>query len=99
VRAGGGIPKQVAQIERVETGATTAPERLAYLHGDHLGSRQLITKGTGGVSSGIVLHEEHFDPWGNPEGPAAWRKTAPSTSAGFSGHEHDPEHGLVNMKG
>jgi RHS repeat-associated protein len=93
------IGKQVAQLERKESGAAS-PDAVRYLHGDHLGSTQLVTDGAGGVSSNLVLSEQDFDPWGKPEGTAAWQINATkNVHIGFTGHEHDPEHGLINMKG
>ena len=91
--------KQIAQLERTQ-GAT---DNLVYLHGDHLGSTQLITKGTPDQSSNLRLFEQTFDPWGQPEGTAAWDDAAHpnvcNVRTGFTGHEHDAEHRLINMRG
>jgi RHS repeat-associated protein len=91
--------KQIAQLERTQ-GAT---DNLVYLHGDHLGSTQLITKGTPDQSSNLRLFEQTFDPWGQPEGTAAWDDAAHpnvrNVRTGFTGHEHDPVHRLINMRG
>jgi RHS repeat-associated protein len=66
VFAGG---RQVAQVERTQG---VPGENVMYLHGDHLGSTQLITRGTPEPSSQFVLHEQRFDSWGKPEGVPAW---------------------------
>jgi RHS repeat-associated protein len=91
--------KQVAQLERTQG---ELPNTV-YLHGDHLGSVQLITKGEPDSSSNLVVHEQIFDPWGKPEGTAAWDGAADprahNVRTGFTGHEHDPGHSLINMRG
>jgi RHS repeat-associated protein len=91
--------KQVAQVERTPG---VPGDNIMYLHGDHLGSTQLITRGTPEPSSEFILHQQSFDPWGKPEGTAAWNSTNASVRnvrAGFTGHEHDPQHSLINMRG
>jgi RHS repeat-associated protein len=44
-----------------------------------------------------------FDAWGKPESTPAWDDAAHPrvrhVRTGFTGHEHDPEHGLINMRG
>jgi len=91
--------KQVAQVERTEG---TPVDKTIYLHADHLGSTQVISRSTPPVQSSDV-YTQLFDPWGKPEVEAAWDPTAPddirNVHAGFTGHEHDPEHRLINMRG
>ena len=90
--------RQIAQLER-----TQGVPRTVYLHADHLGSTELITPETPIVTSDPRVHPQLFDPWGKPEGAAAWDDAAPggvrNVHTGFTGHEHDPEHGLINMGG
>ncbi len=63
---------------------------LQYLHGDHLGSPRVITNSTGGV-----VEERDFTAFGGP----LFDFSATTVSSGFTGHRHDAELGLVNMRG
>jgi RHS repeat-associated protein len=90
--------KQIAQHERRPGFAPMT----VYMHSDHLGSTQTITKGTPDATLGLIVHEQTFDPWGKPEGTPAWNapnESASNVTHGFTGHEHDYAHNLVNMKG
>lgn len=87
--------RQVAQIEREQRSGATVETRR-YLHDDHLGSSQLITNETGELTQ-----VQRVDPFG---APADTPGSAPDASSarirtGFTGHETDPETGLVNMRG
>ena len=74
-----------------------------YLHGDALGSVDLITNGTG-----QVVNRMSFDPFGKRR-PADWRTAmeensettlAPLfTNRGFSSHEHVAAIGIIHMNG
>jgi RHS repeat-associated protein len=74
-------------------------DSMYYIHTDHLGSLNVITK-----QSGAIVSEMSFDAWGNRRDPATWQnlKKAPAgllTSRGFTGHEHIDLFGLINMNG
>jgi RHS repeat-associated protein len=73
-----------AAHERRSDGA----EALYYLHADHLGSLVLATD-----AQGKPTERRRYDAWGQPDG-GAWR-----FSRGYTGHEHLPEFGLINMNG
>jgi RHS repeat-associated protein len=76
--------REIAQIAR-ENGVDTT----LYFHADHLGTPETITTGDGGVS-----HVE-LDPWGAPTAST----TTEVARVGFTGHEHDRDLGLIDMKG
>jgi RHS repeat-associated protein len=78
--------RMVAQISG-ELGET--PE-VNYIHTDILGSTTLVTDG-----AESVLDLRQFDPYGLPTAPFAEN----SPVQGFTGHEHDLDLGLINMKG
>jgi RHS repeat-associated protein len=59
-----------------------------YLYVDHLGSLALATN-----AQGQPCERRSYDAWGQPES-AAWH-----FSRGYTGHEHLPEFGLINMNG
>jgi RHS repeat-associated protein len=83
----------VAQV--TVTGSST---RIAYLHSDYLGSPTLITDEAGNVAERYA-----YRPYGGRRRVSS--TGAPITTApplgrdGFTGHEHDDELGLVNMRG
>jgi RHS repeat-associated protein len=66
----------------------------AYLHPDRMGSPQVLTN-----SNGQVLHRQKFGPFGAVTNPS-WLSSNPAARrvlTGYTGHQHDPETGLVNM--
>ena len=73
-----------AAYERRSNGASA----WHYLHPDHLGSLALATNAQGQPSE-----RRSYDAWGQP-GSGAWH-----FSRGYTGHEHLPEFGLINMNG
>ena len=85
VHAGG---RPIAQVSR--TGTT---DTKRFLHDDRLGSVEMVTSGTG-----TVEHSQQFGVFGTvasgaqPGGPTGVRR-------GFTGHEHDADLGLINMRG
>jgi RHS repeat-associated protein len=92
--------RQVAQVERLERTGVLLDDERRYIHGDHLGSSQVITD-----EDGELVHVQRFDPFGAPIDPEV-DPTAKSGDAatknirrGFTGHETDVETGLVNMGG
>jgi len=56
---------------------------------DHLGSPETISD-----DQGAAFHQ-HFDPFGKPIAPAS----PELTRVGFTGHDHDNDLGLIDMKG
>jgi len=68
-----------------------------YLHVDHLGSVDVITRDDGSIDerrSYDAFGARRNPEWGGPSGSFTSR-----TTRGFTGHEEDDEFGLVNMKG
>lgn len=69
-----------------------------YLHVDHIGSVNAVTKENGTVDewrSYDAYGQRRNPEWGQPP-PPSWNT---KTTKGFTGHESDEELGLVNMKG
>jgi RHS repeat-associated protein len=85
----GGV--QIAQVTQIQTGDDISDTWVQYLHQDVLGSTAVITD-----AAGAVEHDQAFDPFGRTDNPG-WTETGVLT--GFTGHEHDPEMGLINMRG
>lgn len=86
----------IAQICRTINGGSVASETLFFTN-DHLGSPRAMTNAAGALV-GTVVHE----PFGRRIEPGNPRSTAPpvaSLNRGFTGHEHDDEHALINMRG
>jgi len=71
---------------------------MYYLHKDHLGSIICITNTSGGI-----VEEMSFDPWGRRRNPSDWSFTSVQTptllTRGFTGHEHLNEFAMINMNG
>ena len=71
---------------------------IYYLHDDLLGSTHTIAS-----QDGEILQTNRYDPFGTRVNPLdATKPLAPLNSpihTGFTGHEHDDEVGLINMKG
>jgi RHS repeat-associated protein len=97
--------KAVALITRAAANATPTVGTYAetyYLHADHLGSTDVITK-----SGGVVHVRTSFDAWGQRRG-SAWTGTPSvadkaaitrSTRKGYTGHEQLDNLNLVHMNG
>jgi RHS repeat-associated protein len=91
---GGNAYSAPAVYIRTGSGAWT----LHYIHRDHLGSITAITN-----SSGSRIAEYSFDPWGRQRNPVNQQAYAPDAAPslllgrGYTGHEHLPMFGLVNM--
>ena len=86
--------RQVAEVTKVERdGAINATEtKTHFLHEDEVGSSKAITGADGELASVRV-----FRPFGEERSPIDWQSTG--VASGFTGHQHDPELGLVNMRG
>ena len=93
--------RQVAQVNRVEHAGVFDPDEVLYLHDDHLGSTSVV-RGTD--TNGLPVTETRdFTSFGEVVTPSSptpspdW--TGTGIMAGFTGHQHDAELGLVNMRG
>ena len=84
VYAGGRL---VTQIVRDGSGQ---PLATRYVHDDHLGSSTILTD-----ENGQVQEHRQFGAFGD----TSTDFTNTSVRSGFTGHEQDPELGLINMKG
>jgi RHS repeat-associated protein len=76
--------REVAQVVR-ENGV----DKTLFFHADHLGTPETIT-----TSDGDVAHQD-LDPWGRESSSGSTELTR----VGFTGHEHDRDLGLIDMKG
>jgi RHS repeat-associated protein len=70
-----------------------------YVYTDHLGSILTVTN-----SGGTVIAEQNFDAWGRKRNTSTWGYTGVQSVPswlyrGFTGHEHLPQFGLINMNG
>src|SRR4030095_2533197 len=74
-----------------DTGGTAAPPAIQYLYDDALGSIQ-----TTAASDGTFRSARDYGRFGRLRTPGTNDATVPY---GFTGHEEDPELGLVNMRG
>jgi RHS repeat-associated protein len=75
--------RPIAEIVR-----TTSGDETLYLHTDRLGSAETIS-----TSSGQTFNQR-FDPFGAPD-----PSNTTITRAGYTGHAHDNDLGLIDMKG
>jgi RHS repeat-associated protein len=95
----------VAQVNRVQANPTgPATTKTWYVHGDGQGSTMLVTNENGSSSGGPdgFLADLYYDPFGRridanylPLG----NQGHGGPRQGYTGHEHDDEYGLINMKG
>jgi RHS repeat-associated protein len=83
--------EQVVQATKTEVSGVITDTSTAYLHSDHLGSASALTDENGE----LVEPPRLFGPFGTADGDVA----ASGVRAGFTGHEHDSELGLINMRG
>ena len=92
----------IAQVTRLEPAGN---EETSYIHSDRLGSTHVVESANG------TLEHRYQDPFGNPlaladssldprlsAGPPG-AATASAVTRGFTGHEEEPDLGLVNMVG
>lgn len=91
----------MAQVRlSVPPGGGVAAKETWYLHADHLGTVDTITN-----QAGALVSRQRFEPFGARRDPSALAMPRPAglsvpfRSRGFAGLEHDPEGGLVNMRG
>jgi RHS repeat-associated protein len=81
----------LGEVVKSDTGSELSK---TYWHKDLLGSPELITN-----HSGSPLHRQKFSAFGESDNPT-WQSSDPAVRRirrGYTGHEHDPETGLVNM--
>jgi RHS repeat-associated protein len=83
--------RAVAAVSQDETAGVAGARSVQYLHDDALGSIQSITS-----SNGTLRTTRAFGPFGATTEPLT---DASSVPVGFTGQEHDPELGLINMRG
>jgi RHS repeat-associated protein len=72
-------------------------ETMYYTHNDHLGSLTAISD-----AAGNLVESLSYDPWGRRRNPDNWNDFNVSSTLfdrGFTGHEHLPQFGLINMNG
>ena len=75
----------------------SSTETMYYVHKDYLGSITAITD-----ASGNLVESLSYDPWGRRRNPDDWTDydvTRTLFDRGFTGHEHLPIFGLINMNG
>jgi len=88
--------RPVAQVTWTVSGGAIA-ESVRYLHPDHLGSVDTITD-----SMGAVVERLKFSPFGARVKPTAVNVAAQAPTvvfAGFAGHDHYDDLGLIDMGG
>ena len=77
------------------------PVKIYYVETDHLGSILALFDS----QSGQKTYAQSFDAWGRERNPQTWDYTSNTTTKpewlirGYTGHEHLPEFGLINMNG
>ena len=94
-----GPERPVAQVSwTADATGQVSVERTLYLHTDHLGSVETITD-----ELGAAFEHLRFEPYGGRRYPNALGvpqvRGESRVRQGFTGHEHDDEVGLINMKG
>ncbi|NOU33649.1 MAG: hypothetical protein HOO96_37625 [Polyangiaceae bacterium] len=104
VRVTAGVVDQVAHIP-VENGHSAQihfdqfgmRQGTEYLSGDSVGSTSVVRN-----QSGAIVSRTYFAPFGDrvdASGAPIANNPVPAVRKGFTGHDHDDELGLINMKG
>jgi RHS repeat-associated protein len=104
VRVTAGVVDQVAHIP-VENGHSAQihfdqfgmRQGTEYLSGDSVGSTSVVRN-----QSGAIVSRTYFAPFGDrvdASGAPVASNPVPAVRKGFTGHDHDDELGLINMKG
>ncbi|NVJ09087.1 hypothetical protein HUW63_28110 [Myxococcus sp. AM001] len=94
-----GPERPVAQVSwAADSAGQVSAERVLYVHTDHLGSVETVTD-----EFGVAFEHLRFEPYGGRRYPNALGvpqvRGDSRVRQGFTGHEHDDEIGLINMKG
>jgi RHS repeat-associated protein len=100
---GGRVIAQVNRAQAVSGGPVIASQ-VTYLHADLQGSTVALTNRNGEPSSEDSWLREHFyDPFGRQinaqNEPVEGDSRRGGPRQGYTGHDHDAEYGLINMKG
>ena len=72
-------------------------QEIYFIHKDYLGSLTAISDATGNLVESLS-----YDPWGRRRNADDWNDynvTSTLFDRGFTGHEHLPQFGLINMNG
>jgi RHS repeat-associated protein len=87
----------IAQVNRVQAASGPVTDtRTWYLHTDQQGSTTLTSRGNGQLAA------QYYDPFGqrtDQTGKPLGNGRRDGPRQGYTGHEHDDEYGLINMKG
>ena len=90
---------QITYHYRSDEGSICLLSEASVSHTDHLGSILSVTD-----ENGNTVAEQNFDPWGRYRDPGDWshddmlNNGNPAwLSRGYTGHEHHPRFGLINM--
>ena len=70
---------------------------IFYVHKDHLESWCIVTD-----ERGEIIQKTSYDAWGNPRNETTWSGVYNGEllcDRGFTGHEHFPDFGVINMNG
>jgi RHS repeat-associated protein len=99
----GRVVAQVNRVQATPTGPVTTTKAW-YVHGDGQGSTMLVTNANGTRSGGAdgFLADLYYDPFGrriNANYLPLGNQGHGGPRQGYTGHEHDDEYGLINMKG
>jgi RHS repeat-associated protein len=96
----------VAQVDKIQAvGGAITDTGVVYLHQDAQGSTGLVTNAAGKPADAedSLLREQFYDPFGRRLGPDYKPRNNNGNASiarfGYTGHEHDDEYGLINMKG
>jgi RHS repeat-associated protein len=96
-----------ATLRYVEKNGALTKQPTLYTHGDHLGSTSLLTQQDERFTSfkAVVVEKRSYESFGLPRNPD-WKSSdvfggiqRPLLDQGYTGHDEDREHGLINMKG
>jgi RHS repeat-associated protein len=89
VYAGG---REVVNVIKTEQSGTITSTSTQYLHDELQGSVELVT----GLDAETLEERGRFKPFG---GAPTTLASGTGVKTGYTGHQHDPELGLVNMRG
>ena len=103
----GGVPGSITSKRYVGDAVVThhGPEVIdvEYIHKDHLGSTQVISRQRANQTGAAGLYHVSYDAFGkvrgnvSPTSNFSWLPTASVTNKGFTGQDHISELGLINF--